>query len=280
MSDSITDISRDELIQAQKVMLYIMKKVHDICVKHNIKYWLDYGSLLGAIRHGGFIPWDDDMDICMMREDYEKFASIAQDELGDEFFWQSPETEPNFYPEFGRVRLNGTIWLGQGWAKAGLQHNGFFLDIFPMDPFPKSRFKIKLMLFYKAVANCVIAYKVLKPPSPNFFKRTIQGIISFFIPAKSLKWCSRRIISGLQKYNQRTNLISKLCLDTERDLCDKALLENVVLKPFEDAEFFVPERYDERLKMLFKDYMQLPPEDKRYGHHGIAKFDFGKYKNL
>ena len=79
----------NDLKKMQKTLLFMMKRVHEVCVKHNIKYWLDYGSLLGAIRHNGFIPWDDDLDIGMMREDYKRFCQIAPAELGDDFFIQT-----------------------------------------------------------------------------------------------------------------------------------------------------------------------------------------------
>ena len=84
----------------------------------------------------------------------------------------------------------------------------------------------------------------------------------------------------MQKYKQSSPLVSKICMDTQRDLCDRSMFDKLVLHKFEDAEFYIPARYDERLKMLFNDYMQLPPEDKRYGHHGILKYDFGKYAKL
>ncbi|MEG0290920.1 MAG: LicD family protein, partial [Erysipelotrichaceae bacterium] len=84
------------LAQMQGRMLVVMKKIHEICEKHNLKYWLVYGSLLGAIRHEGFIPWDDDMDIMMPRKDFNTFASIAQKELGEDFFFQTPNTDHNY----------------------------------------------------------------------------------------------------------------------------------------------------------------------------------------
>lgn len=273
-------MSGDDLKQAQKIMVYITKKVHAVCVKHNIKYWLDYGSLLGAIRHGGFIPWDDDMDICMLREDYEKFCKIAQEELGEEFFWQTPETEPNFFPEFGRVRLKNTLWLSSYLENANFSQNGFFLDIFPLDPFPKSRFLVKMITLYKGLANCVVAYKIYKSHSPNIFKHLMQIILSCILPICFLKFCSRRIISWLQKYEKKSNMISKICMDTEKDWCDRSFTEEVILKPFEDTEFFIPKKYDERLKHYYGNYMQPPPVEQRYGHHGIRKIDFGPYNAL
>ena len=89
-----------------------------------------------------------------------------------------------------------------------------------------------------------------------------------------------KVIANLQRYKDSSPLVSKLCMDTMRDLCDRSMFEELILHKFEDTEFYIPARYDERLKKLFNNYMQLPPEDKRYGHHGILKYDFGKYKDL
>ena len=279
--ETFTDISREDLRQAQKIMLYIMKKIHEVCVKHTIRYWLDYGTLLGAIRHDGFIPWDDDLDIGMMREDYEKFNKVAQAELGDEFFWQTPETDPGCIYEMGKVRLNETIWLEKDCIATGMLHFGLFIDVFPMDPFPANALKRKFMTFLcDKIYRRIILYKIFLKTSPSFFKRTIMQIVTKSVPLCVLKSVLRKTVTNLQKYKNKSCLVSKICLDTKRDLCDKSMFDELVLHKFEDVEFYVPARYDERLKMLFNNYMQLPPEDKRYGHHGILKYDFGKYKDL
>ena len=278
--ETFTDISREDLHQAQKIMLYIMKKIHEICVKHNIKYWLDYGTLLGAIRHDGFIPWDDDLDICMMREDYEKFNKVAQAELGDEFFLQLPETTPNFYFAYGKVRLCNTLWLETKWQYPPLKNTGLFVDIFPMDPFPESKLKQWKLVAFRRIFDGVINQKIRKQKAGNFIKVFPRWCCAMLLPVKFMVKRQEKIIRNLQRYKNSSPLISKLCMDTIRDLCDKSMFDELVLHKFEDAEFYIPARYDERLKMLFNNYMQLPPEDKRYGHHGILKYDFGKYKDL
>ena len=277
-----TDISKEDLRRAQKIMLYIMKKIHAVCVKHNIKYWLDYGTLLGAIRHDGFIPWDDDLDICMMREDFEKFNKVAQSEFGDEFFWQTPETDPALCYEYGKVRLNGTLWQETVWMRtAKLKNNGLFIDVFPIDPFPVKRIQqVPIALLCDKVFNRIIDYKIFKKSSPNFIKRTVQKILAVFIPVSMVYRWRKKIVLSLQKHKNNSSYVSKVTMDTMRDICDKSLFDELILHKFEDTEFYIPACYDKRLKLLFNNYMQLPPEDKRYGHHGIFKYDFGKYGNL
>lgn len=274
-----TDISQEDLQRAQKIMLYIMKKIHTVCVKHNIKYWLDYGTLLGAIRHGGFIPWDDDLDICMMREDYEKFSKIAQAEFGEEFFWQIPETDPGYFNMHGRVRLLHTLWK-DAWINPEATHHEFFVDVFPMEKFPNCKIA-EIYYCYKArFYQLLHRYYHFPGTFSAKYKKWVATFASLFLPEKSLLPSVNQLIKKLNNHYDASNMISKICLDTQRDICDKSMFDELILYKFEDAEFYIPARYDERLKMLFNDYMQLPPEDKRYGHHGIVKYDFGKYGNL
>ena len=184
---SETTLSKENLRQAQKVMLYIMKKIHEVCVKHNIRYWLDYGTLLGAVRHDGFIPWDDDMDISMLREDYEKFNAIAQQELGEEFFWQTKETEPDFCFEMGKVRLNGTVWQEKNWEKSSITHQGLFVDIFPIDPFPESKIQMYRLTHTANLFNYLLFYKINKIISPRFVNKLIIWTLSPLFSKKFLR---------------------------------------------------------------------------------------------
>jgi len=278
--EDFTDISREDLRQAQKIMLYIMKKIHAVCVKHRIRYWLDYGTLLGAIRHDGFIPWDDDLDICMMREDYEKFCQVAPAEFGEEFFVQTPETTEHFYFAYGKVRLVDSLWLETRWQYPPLQHSGLFVDIFPHDPFPQSRLKVLLLVAFRKIFDGVINQKIRKQKAGSFIKVFPRWCCAKLLPVSFMVRQQQRIIRNLQQYRHSSKLVSKLCMDTTRDLCDRAIFDELILHKFEDAEFYIPARYDERLKMLFNDYMILPPENKRFGRHGVLKYDFGKYKDL
>lgn len=117
---------------AQKVMLDILIEVHKICVKHNITYWLEAGTLLGAVRHKGFIPWDDDIDISMPREDYEKFLEIAQRELPSDLFLQTNKTDPEYSREITKVRKLNTLLIETGETGNENYCHGIFIDIFHM----------------------------------------------------------------------------------------------------------------------------------------------------
>ena len=100
-------VDQETLRNAQLKMVEILEAIDNICQKHDIKYWLCYGTLLGAVRHKGFIPWDDDCDICMMREDYEKFSKYAN-ELPSNLFLQTNETDSNYSKKIIKIRMNNT----------------------------------------------------------------------------------------------------------------------------------------------------------------------------
>ena len=157
---------------------------------------------------------------------------------------------------------------------------GLFVDIFPMDPFPESKLKQWKLVAFRRIFDGVINQKIRKQKAGHFIKVFPRWCCAMLLPVKFMVKRQEKIIRNLQRYKNSSPLVSKLCMDTIRDLCDKSMFEELILHKFEDAEFYIPARYDERLKMLFNNYMQLPPEDKRYGHHGILKYDFGKYKDL
>ena len=99
------------LRKVQLELLAMLKDIDQVCSKYQIAYFLDSGTLLGAIRHQGFIPWDDDLDIGMLRSDYDRFSAIAQKELGDSYFWQTWKTESGYAYPFGKVRKRHTVYL-------------------------------------------------------------------------------------------------------------------------------------------------------------------------
>ncbi|MDZ5034932.1 LicD family protein, partial [Clostridium perfringens] len=140
-------MKKASLKEAQLRMLEILIEVDRICKKHHINYWLDAGTLLGAIRHEGFIPWDDDLDIGMLRKDYNKFLQIVKNELNSNFIFQSPETDDLCQNAFAKIRdKNSEIR-----SKHNNERNlGVFIDIFPYDSFTKKN------IYYKKFFNAII----------------------------------------------------------------------------------------------------------------------------
>ena len=130
----IRETGETPLRQAQLVMLRMLKIIDYICRKHDLRYWLCSGTLLGAVRHQGFIPWDDDLDICMLREDYNRFIQIAPLEFPTDIFLQTQETDPSYdyLPLPCKVRDKNSLIISEGMENQKYQQ-GLFIDIFPTD---------------------------------------------------------------------------------------------------------------------------------------------------
>lgn len=271
----LNKIEECSLREAQLIMLDILKEVHRICEKHNLRYFLSDGTLLGAVRHQGFIPWDDDLDISMPREDYNKFMAIAQGELSEDYFMQTMKTDPYYklYHVPLKVRYNKSLFIEDG-ENHKKYHQGIYIDIFPMDKAPDSMGKYSLQSkLSKFLLVSKMKINTRDFPSVKFFGRTISQVlgkaVSFKMVDKILfstyKW--NKEATG-EYYTQGPEIIWSHRFKSE------SLFPLKKIK-FEDSEFWVPNKPEDILTIMFGDFMKLPPEDQRLYH---AKF-IGKYKD-
>lgn len=276
--DEEQTIKKDLLKKAQ---LKIAKEIKRICDKHNINYFLDAGSLLGAIRHQGFIPWDDDMDIGMLDKDYEKFIKIAPQELGEEFFLDNYELDKDCNIVFSKVRLKNTLFrekLGPTNAK----HKEIFVDIFSYFPRPENKFKRNIQS-----TKLRILSQVFMAQSGFKLWENKSGIYKLkYVPIILLSKTSKK-----DKTYQKINKICKECKDTRiigvHDgmtyhywFYDRKYLDNFTQAKFENEYFKIPEKYHEILSIVYgDDYMELPPQEKRVNHE-ILELDLGDIEKL
>ncbi|BCZ48931.1 phosphorylcholine transferase LicD [Clostridium gelidum] len=264
--DDYEDLS---LRDAQMLMADILKDVHELCEKHGIKYFLDAGTLIGAVRHKGFIPWDDDVDIGMIREEYNKFLKIAKKELPKHLFLQTFETDEyyNVYPTPCKVRYNNTLFLEDGTEENHKMHNGIFIDVFPYDSLPKHNFtyKIQRTLSY----NILKSFKRLRDmPEHLSFKNKIT--FSFYKLVVKMFPNKRRLrfFNYLVKWNDSKSKYMGYGVDTywseyvykKSDYFDLTKLE------FEGEYFYAPKNYDAILTRLYGDYMTMPKQEDRVWH--------------
>ena len=155
----MTEISM--LRQVQLKQLEIAKEIKKICDENEIKYFLDSGTLLGAVRHKSFIPWDDDLDIGMLRDDYEKFINIAPQKLSNNFILQTWKTDEEYANAFAKIRMKNTLYIESSTNGNNMNH-GIFIDVFPYDTYPNKkyqRFYQGIMLtFYKRILKVKCNY--------------------------------------------------------------------------------------------------------------------------
>ena len=229
---------------AQDVMLSLLQAFDKICKTYNLTYWLDHGTLLGAVRDGGFIPWDDDLDVTMPREDYEKFLELAVKELSPSVFLQTKDTDPNTPVHYAKLRDRNSTYI-DAWeeGKDICYHQGIFIDIFPVNYIESSK-KEK----YK---NILTLAKIFS----NRYVR-IDKIAKVFIGYLNNFHSHRNeyIVSGGESMHYVTHVERETVFPLTKMI-------------FEGVEFPVPGKYDKYLVSIFGEaYMDLPSEDKRQVH--------------
>lgn len=261
-----------EMKKVWSIEMQLVKKLLEVCEKYNLRIWAEGGTLLGTIREKGFIPWDDDIDMAMMRDDYDKLQALAKDEFKPPYFFQSGYTD-KFANGFTRVRMNGTtaITLSSIYRNC---HQGIFIDLFPLDILPddensrnifiqekeKKRQELKYSIdncfsFTNWKYNCVILKSKIKTGIKGFhscFKEYDQYVKQF--------WTSN---------NHQVSLISWIF--EERYLREKEWYNDTIYLPFENIMMPVPGNYDAILKTQFGDYMK--PVKTPTMHGGFAALD-------
>lgn len=245
----------------------ILDYVVSVCEKHGIPYFLAYGTLLGAVRHGGFIPWDDDIDIALLRPDYIRLLS-AIDADGDARYGVMHSGCAGYYYPFAKVVDRRTaVEEANIEPVAGM---GLWIDVFPLDGVKNPRaFRLK---FLRLLDRCRAA-----AVNPRFPKKKYG--CAFFLPWLFCRLVGWRFILSLemrmsQKYGvEECEFLS--CANQDRFVLPKSLFEESVALGFEGGRYRCPGRYREYLRLNYGDYMQLPPEDERqvHGMRAVMKTD-------
>jgi len=263
------------LNELQKVSLDILVDVHNFCVQNNIKYSIDYGTLIGALRHKGFIPWDDDVDIVMPRPDYEQFCKNYQSKDYQLIYYGN---DPTALATFARVvdSKRTHYETERPWTK---QKSGVWIDIFPIDGVETSPQRYAKR-YERLRRICKVAYKFRRQnhhimPGDSYWsklKTIFASILGFNgqLPVLIINEMVR--IMSKVPYGSTSFLGQCSCLDDGPILFPKEDFDSYVLLPFEQYEFYAMKGYDHHLRQLYGDYMQLPPEEKREPKQYWIKF--------
>lgn len=263
------------LRELQLTQLEILKVIDKFCKINNIKYSLYAGSLLGAVRHKGFIPWDDDLDICMERSEYDRFIRKWKETCFDEYILQNKETEPRFTQSFTKIRKDHTTFLQKG-ERTGEYHTGIFVDIFPIDRMPDDGFAKKLFDF-----RCMLYQLYTRefvPPKANRFVKIGTSILLMCTPLKIRKKIRIRLLKQITKNNSNRDLNTS-SISTKESIkirFPKDMFDSYTFLEFEGEKFMCFTDWDEHLKCAFGDYMKLPPkEEQKWKHHPLI-IDFAR----
>ena len=279
---NIIVLKEKEFRRLQLIGLDMLVEFDRVCRKNNINYTIFCGTLLGAVRHKGFIPWDDDIDIGILREDYEAFKKVA-DQLDQSIcFFQDHSTDKEYRWGYGKLRRTGTkfVRVGQSHLK---NQTGVFIDIFPLDDMPKTLLG-KWIVEYKAWKIRKESYSIVgqySDPSKrmrNWYKRLakkdIEKTFKKFdkLTAKSSNDSPNEVrVLGYKSFGK---LYSKNPLK-KRYSMPKEWFKEYTDYEFEGHKFRGIKNYDAFLKYMYGDYMTLPPENKRDPHSPCEEYDFG-----
>ncbi len=257
----------DETKKIQKVILEIFKVVSEICERNGISYYAICGTCLGAVRHKGFIPWDDDLDIAIPIEEFEKFMDVAKRELPEHLELYTPSTSRHNRLLFIKVIDNRTTLIENANVPWKDSYKGIWIDIMPMSGAPSSsqgqaRFKKKFEVFKK------LSYK-----TKTFFPKdgSILGKLSWVMSYPL------RLLPGDFFWKRWFNWISLYPVNSAESVClwifgaklifPKKWFDDYVYLDFEDTKIRCPRDYNEFLTYLFGNYMEYPPEEKRISGH-------------
>lgn len=272
----------ETLKHLQEVELRILRDVDRVCRDHGIPYFLDSGSALGAIRHNGFIPWDDDVDVGMLRADYDRFLDVAADALGPEYFVSSPRTNPHQSALFTKVWLVDTKFYTDETLRAGVRQ-GIGIDVFPYDPLSAQE-----RVASSQISTCIRMQRAMY----------LYHSASVVVPHKGALGAAERLAAAA------AHAVCKVAVSREKLMrrFDEAAAQGAsnpsgdwfcpayptsgrfplgVLAPvqrhdFEGESFPVPAQAERYLQIMFGDWRKLPPEDQRR-QHKPTQLDFGPY---
>jgi len=265
---------RDEIIlddaqrkAVQKHALAALCEFDRLCKSHHINYMLAYGTLIGAIRHKGFIPWDDDIDVCVTRNELMKLRSIANKELKRGFYYQTQSTDNSWFRLYDKIRVDGTVFREIAHENEKI-HQGVYIDIFPIDNIPSSPFLSKCQLYLYKLSSYILSAKYISLRQRQGLNKCVAFFLMLiFYPIKK-KWLydiSEKIASYFPKGKLVRNFESPY-----DEVFDKSIYSDYIDIDFEGHKFTAISLYDYWLKAVYGDYMKLPPVEKRITRHAIS----------
>ena len=256
--------------EAKKIELDILYFIDSFCKEHGINYCINYGTLIGAIRHKGFIPWDDDIDLSMTRENYEKFIQLFS-EKQSRYKLLSLETDDQYFNNFIKIVDPTTKIIDTRNTKT--YDSGVFIDIFPMDTFNDTKV---VDICYKLESFKLLSFSKHKNIvyGDSKLKDLIRTLFWLLLRPVSPRFFANQIEKQIQKYRVKDGkyiafIPSKF---KEKEVFTKETFEDLIEVPFEHQTLSAPKQYDALLKQYYGDYMTLPPKEKQFYSHEFEAY--------
>ena len=253
------------------IELDLLSKLNDVCKRHDLTYFLFDGSLLGAVRHNGFIPWDDDLDVAMPRADYEKLLRL-ESEFSYPYFLQSPWTDKGYFYSFSKLRNSRTTFVSKQFRHERF-NQGIMVDIFAIDDWRTAGNGGEIFAEINRLAYDNSTYMRMRNPDLGEADRLRCEKYNGMDP---LRACERMRELGMTYSGKETNSMCRNCIGLygyNRNVFNKDDFKSVICLDFEGRKVPVPIGYDHILTTVYGDYMKLPPLEDRDGGHSFAIVD-------
>lgn len=261
-------MGKNDLTQYQQESFQILLEFERVCRALGLRWYLTAGTLLGAVRHSGFIPWDDDIDVTMPREDYDRLARLAPEALPPGFLFQDGRSEPLFFGYFGKIRRLGT-YVNERIFQGVPIEQGYYIDIFPLDACPEDSRAAAAFFKCMKLLTCAIMGRTC----PNFvcqYQKRCARLLWQALRRLPLRWL-HALRDLLRKAVGRFSSGNRLCTVDGRHGCPRETyraewFRDTVLLPFEGRTFPAPAGWEALLRSMYGDYRTPPPEEERQGH--------------
>ena len=269
----IIHLNSEQLRKLHLIELEMLIEVDRICRKNGIMYSLDGGTLLGAVRNKGFIPWDDDLDVMFSHENYEKFFVACKRDLdASRFFFQDYRTDSGYRWGYGKLRRLNTEYIKKGQEQLK-QKTGICIDIFdyqnlPDDYYQKKQYKIKMFCIRKIMYSAIGRFNEDKT-----YMRILYQILNL-IPIKPLQNIRLNELNKLNNINASKMSCEMFPTPSKKNGIDASIFGEYIDVDFEGMKFMAVKKYDQYLRISYGNYMELPPVEKRKGVMNAVKYKF------
>lgn len=268
----------ETLKHLQQVQMKIFKYFLEICEEHDLTYFIYGGSLLGTIRHKGFIPWDDDIDVIMFRKEFDKLNEILKYELDEKYNFINVLNEETYHYTWARLTLKNTLFK-EWWGDQVDYTPNIFIDIFILDNIPNNRIKRFFHMKTSFILNQLTMYAYLKYDNFSTLKKIFQQSIYYLLKILPISPSSikRKCVKTYEKYkNEECEQVCDFPAICQMPVYDKKDWLPAKKAKFEDIEVNIPNNYDKVLTRTYGNYMELPPEESRF-RPAPDEIDFGEY---